>query len=137
MRVLREIAEAIGRSLKIPVVAKSPEEAAGHFGWLAFFAGMDAPASSALTQQRLGWRPTGVGLISDLDRPKYSEARPQRNMARIDPHPRTQDTDSLEQIPQLAHVVRPVVLRQARGTCSSLGKLSAFDLLFAEPVSGA
>ena len=122
MRVLREIAEAIGRSLKIPVVAKSPEEAAGHFGWLAFFA---------------GWRPTGVGLISDLDRPKYSEARPQRNMARIDPHPRTQDTDSLEQIPQLAHVVRPVVLRQARGTCSSLGKLSAFDLLFAEPVSGA
>jgi nucleoside-diphosphate-sugar epimerase len=65
---VREIAEAIGRGLKVPVVSKSPEEAAGHFGWLAFFAGMDVPASSALTQQRLGWRPTQpTGLLADLD----------------------------------------------------------------------
>ena len=65
---LREIAEAIGRGLKIPVVSKSPEEAAGHFGWLGFFVGMDGPASSALTQQRLGWRPTQkTGMIEDLD----------------------------------------------------------------------
>jgi len=65
---VREIAEAIGRGLKIPVVAKSPEEAASHFGWLTFFAVMDAPASSVLTQQRLGWRPTQeTGLIADLD----------------------------------------------------------------------
>lgn len=65
---VREIAEAIGRGLKIPVVAMSPEEAVGHFGWLAFFAGMDLPASSALTQQRLGWRPIQKpGLIDDLD----------------------------------------------------------------------
>ena len=71
---LRAIAEAIGRGLKIPVVAKSPEEAAGHFGWLAFFAGMDAPASSALTQQRLGWHPTEQpGLIADLDEMRYFE----------------------------------------------------------------
>ena len=71
---LREIAAAIGRGLKIPVVAKSPEEAAGHFGWLAFFAGMDAPASSALTQQRLGWHPTEQpGLIADLDEMRYFE----------------------------------------------------------------
>jgi nucleoside-diphosphate-sugar epimerase len=66
---LREIAEAIGRGLKIPVVAKSPEEAAGHFGWMGLFAGMDLTASSALTQQRLGWRPTDKpGMIADLDR---------------------------------------------------------------------
>jgi nucleoside-diphosphate-sugar epimerase len=65
---LRKIAEAIGRGLKIPVVSKSPEEAAAHFGWLGFFAQMDGPASSALTQQRLGWRPTQkTGLIADLD----------------------------------------------------------------------
>jgi nucleoside-diphosphate-sugar epimerase len=64
---IREIAEAIGRVLKVPVVAKSPEEAADHFGWLGAFAGIDAPASSALTQQRLGWRPTGPGLIADLE----------------------------------------------------------------------
>src|SRR5271166_2600762 len=66
---LREIAEAIGRGLKVPVVSKSPEEAADHFGWLGFFVGGDAPASSAKTQERLGWRPTQTGLISDLDRP--------------------------------------------------------------------
>ncbi len=70
----REIAEAIGRGLKLPVVAKSPEEAAEHFGWLAAFVGFDMPASSALTQHRLGWRPTGPGLISDLDQMQYSQA---------------------------------------------------------------
>ena len=70
---LREIAEAIGRGLKVPVVAKSPEEAAQHFGFLAFFVGIDAPASSALTQQRLGWRPTGPGLIADLNAMNYFE----------------------------------------------------------------
>jgi len=65
---LREIAEAIGRGLNVPVVSKSPEEAAGHFGWMGSFAGGDAPASSVLTQERLGWRPTQQpGLIADLD----------------------------------------------------------------------
>ncbi|HST58035.1 MAG TPA: SDR family oxidoreductase [Longimicrobium sp.] len=66
---LREIAEVIGRGLGIPVVSLSPEGAAGHFGWLAFPAGMDAPASSALTQQRLGWQPAEQsGFIADLER---------------------------------------------------------------------
>jgi nucleoside-diphosphate-sugar epimerase len=66
---LREIAEAIGRGLKIPVVANSPEDAPGHFGWMSFFAGADLKASSALTQQRLGWHPTDrPGMIADLDR---------------------------------------------------------------------
>src|SRR5579862_1013981 len=64
----REIAAAIGRGLKVPVVAKRPEEAAEHFGWLGFFMGVDCPASSALTQERLGWRPTHGGMIADLDR---------------------------------------------------------------------
>jgi nucleoside-diphosphate-sugar epimerase len=71
---LREIAEAIGRGLKVPVVAKSPEEAGEHFGWLAAFVGFDIPASGALTQKRLGWRPTGPGLMSDLDHMQYFEA---------------------------------------------------------------
>ena len=72
----REIAEAIGRGLKVPVVSKSPEEAGEHFGWLGLFVGFDMPASSALTQERLGWRPTGAGLISDLDQMRYFEALP-------------------------------------------------------------
>jgi len=70
---LREIAEAIGRGLKIPVVAKSPEEAGAHFGWLSMFAGLDCPASSALTQEWLGWHPTPTlpGMIADLDQAKF------------------------------------------------------------------
>jgi nucleoside-diphosphate-sugar epimerase len=68
---MREIAEVIGRGLKLPVVSLSPEEAATHFGWLALFAGFDMPASSAITRQRLGWHPTGPGLIVDLEQMRY------------------------------------------------------------------
>ena len=67
----REIAEALGRGLKLPVVSVAPEEAQAHFGWMAIFAGLDMPASSALTQARLGWKPTGPTLIADLDEARY------------------------------------------------------------------
>ena len=65
---LRDIAEVIGKHLNVPVVSKSHEEAADHFGWLAHFAAFDIPASSQWTQEQLGWRPRGPGLISDLQR---------------------------------------------------------------------
>jgi nucleoside-diphosphate-sugar epimerase len=72
---VRDIADVIGRGLKVPVVALSPEEAAEHFGWLAPFAALDLPASSAQTQARLGWRPTGPGLIADLERMRWVAER--------------------------------------------------------------
>jgi nucleoside-diphosphate-sugar epimerase len=65
---VRDIAEAIGRGLNVPVTSKSSEEAAAHFGWLGMFVGRDLTGSSVQTQRRLGWRPTGPGLIADLDR---------------------------------------------------------------------
>ena len=65
---MRDIAEVIGRRLRLPVVAKSPVQAAEHFGWLGLFAGLDAPTSNALTRERLGWDPVGPGLIADLER---------------------------------------------------------------------
>ena len=71
---VREIAEVIGHGLKVPVVSLSPEEAAGHFGWLAAFAGLDFPASSAQTQARLGWHPNGPDLITDLKNMHYVSA---------------------------------------------------------------
>jgi nucleoside-diphosphate-sugar epimerase len=71
---LRDVAEVIGRGLKVPVVAMSPEEAAAHFGFFAMFAGRDLIVSSKLTQERLGWRPTGPGLIADLEQMRYVEA---------------------------------------------------------------
>ena len=64
---VREIAEAIGKGLKVPVVSMTQEEASKHFGFLGFFVGFDGLASSALTQQRLGWRPTHGGLLTDLE----------------------------------------------------------------------
>jgi len=71
---LRDIAEAIGRGLKVPVVSMSLEEAAAHFGWLGMFVGRDLTGSSVQTQRRLGWRPTGPRLITDLDRAHYFAA---------------------------------------------------------------
>ncbi len=68
---VRDIAEVIGQGLKVPVVALSPEEALGHFGWLAPFAGWDLPASSEQTKARLGWQPTGPGMIADLQQMHY------------------------------------------------------------------
>jgi nucleoside-diphosphate-sugar epimerase len=68
---LRDIAETIGRGLKVPVVSLTPEEASKHFGWLAAFIGWDIPASSAHTREKLGWTPTGPGLISDLENMRY------------------------------------------------------------------
>jgi nucleoside-diphosphate-sugar epimerase len=67
----REIAEALGRGLKLPVISLTPEDAPAHFGWLARFANLDMPASSAITQQQLGWHPTGPGLIADLNNMRY------------------------------------------------------------------
>jgi len=73
----REIAEVIGRRLNIPIVSKSPEEAADHFGWFAHFAALDCPASSVQTQEQLRWRPTQASLIPDIDQPSYFEANQQ------------------------------------------------------------
>ena len=67
----REIAEALGRGLNLPAVSITPEQAAAHFGWMAMFVGLDMPASSAQTQARLGWHPTGPTLIADLNEARY------------------------------------------------------------------
>lgn len=70
----RDIAEAIGHGLQVPVMSKSPEEAAAHFGWLGMFVGRDLIGSSVETQRRLEWRPSGPELIADLEQMRYSEA---------------------------------------------------------------
>ncbi len=69
-----EIAQVIGRRLNIPFVSKSPEEASDHFGWFAHFAALACPASSAQTQEQLGWLPTKASHIPDIDQPSYFEA---------------------------------------------------------------
>jgi nucleoside-diphosphate-sugar epimerase len=68
---IRDIAEVIGRHLDLPVASISAEDAGEHFTWLAGFLAVDAPASSVLTRELLGWQPTQPGLIADLDQGHY------------------------------------------------------------------
>jgi nucleoside-diphosphate-sugar epimerase len=70
---VREIAEAIGQGMKVPVVSITPEEAPAHFGWLAHFVGWDIAASSEQTRAQLGWNPTGPTLLNDLANMHYAE----------------------------------------------------------------
>jgi nucleoside-diphosphate-sugar epimerase len=65
---VKQMAEVLGRRLRVPVKSITPEEAPAHFGWLAMFAGRDLPASSELTRRKLGWEPVGPGIIADLER---------------------------------------------------------------------
>lgn len=67
----REIADVIGRRLKVPVVRKSPKEAQRHFGFIGPAVSIDNPTSSKLTRERLGWRPTHMGLLADLEQTDF------------------------------------------------------------------
>ncbi|KAF7976656.1 hypothetical protein HWV62_1226 [Athelia sp. TMB] len=62
----KEIAEAIGKGLEMPIVSKTPEEAGPAFGFLAFVLTSDNPTSNEKTREELGWRPEGPGLIADI-----------------------------------------------------------------------
>ena len=64
----REIAEALGRHLNLPAASLPAEEFAGMFGFLL---STDMPASSTITQELLGWKPTHPGLIEDIDQGHY------------------------------------------------------------------
>jgi hypothetical protein len=71
----RDIAVSIGRHLDMPAVSISPEQATQHFGWLGMVFGADIPATSTLTRQLLGWQPVHPGLLEDLDKGHYFDAR--------------------------------------------------------------
>ncbi len=68
---MREIADALGKGLNVPVTSIAPEQAAEHFGVFGHFAGLDMPASSEKTREVLGWQPNGPGLIEDLMNMQY------------------------------------------------------------------
>jgi nucleoside-diphosphate-sugar epimerase len=65
---LKAMSETLGRRLRLPVKSISPQEAQAHFGWLAMFASLDLAASSVQTRKKLGWQPTGPGMLDDLAR---------------------------------------------------------------------
>jgi nucleoside-diphosphate-sugar epimerase len=67
----RTIAEAIGRNLGVPAQSIAPDDVMAHFGWLGMFFSFDIPTSSALTQAKYGWTPSGPTLLEDLDGGAY------------------------------------------------------------------
>lgn len=67
----REIAAVIARRLGVPLVGKTPEEAPGHFGWMAAFAGLEMAASGARTREALGWAPRQASLLEDMEKSGY------------------------------------------------------------------
>ena len=67
----RIIAESIGKGLNVPAISKSPEEAQNHFTWFTHFASMNCQASSEQTRTTLGWKPTGITLMDDLNSGTY------------------------------------------------------------------
>jgi len=67
----REIAEAMASQLGIPTASVSPADAPEHFSFLGHFAGMDSPATAAVTRALLGWEPTGPSLLDDLKQEYY------------------------------------------------------------------
>jgi nucleoside-diphosphate-sugar epimerase len=72
---VRDIAAAIGRHLGVPLIAVPAERALEHFGWLGAFFSLDVPASSTITRELLGWRPTRQGLLEDLEQGHYFAGR--------------------------------------------------------------
>ena len=70
---MREIAETIAHGMGVPARSVAPDDVKEFFGWMSMFAGIDIVASSAITRERLGWNPTGSGLISDLEAMDYGK----------------------------------------------------------------
>jgi nucleoside-diphosphate-sugar epimerase len=69
----REIAEAIGSRLGLPV-ASVPEDVLmlpGYFGMFTNLVAMSFPASNVITRQTLGWEPAQPSLLTDLDNGNY------------------------------------------------------------------
>jgi nucleoside-diphosphate-sugar epimerase len=66
-----QIAEVMGRQLALPTVSVPPTAAPEHFAPLGHFVALDSPASAAVTRELLGWKPTGPGLLEDLEQGHY------------------------------------------------------------------
>lgn len=62
----RDIAAALAAHLGLPTVSVPPDDVAEHFGWIGRFFAADVAASSARTQELLGWTPTGPTLFEDI-----------------------------------------------------------------------
>jgi nucleoside-diphosphate-sugar epimerase len=70
----REIAEAIGEALDVPVTSVAPDDAVAHFGFIGGFFAMDLSATSTRTRELLGWSPSEPTLLEDIKAGAYTGA---------------------------------------------------------------
>jgi nucleoside-diphosphate-sugar epimerase len=71
---LRQMAEAIGEALKLPVRSVSCEEAEARWGqFLTAFVQFENRASNGKAVQQLGWQPKGIDLLTDIRSGSYRE----------------------------------------------------------------
>ncbi|KAF2759202.1 putative oxidoreductase [Pseudovirgaria hyperparasitica] len=63
---IKDIAAEISKHLDVPLKGLTQDELQEHFGWIAFGVSADNPISSASTQERLGWTPTGPTALEDV-----------------------------------------------------------------------
>jgi nucleoside-diphosphate-sugar epimerase len=67
----KDIADAIGNGLGLPVVSKTGDAVGTHFGWMSHFAAIDCPSSSLKTREALGWESQQPGLLADIKNADY------------------------------------------------------------------
>ena len=58
--------QAIADRLDLPMKSLSKEEAAQHYGFIGVVMGLDTIVSDQITREKLGYEPTGPGLVEDL-----------------------------------------------------------------------
>ena len=68
---MREVAELIAAGLGVPVRSIPDDRAEEHFDWMAMFARLDNPTSSAVTRKLLDWTPTHPALAALLRTGSY------------------------------------------------------------------
>ncbi|MFI5912015.1 SDR family oxidoreductase [Dactylosporangium sp. NPDC051541] len=68
---IRAVAERIAARLGVPARSVTAEQIGEYVGFLAGFWGVDGPATAKVTRDRLGWTPTGPGLLADLEHGTY------------------------------------------------------------------
>ncbi|ACU04553.1 SDR family oxidoreductase [Pedobacter heparinus] len=64
---VKAIAELIAHKLKLPLVSLSGDDLTKHFEWMSGFISFDSPATNLVTQRQLGWKPTHIGLLEDME----------------------------------------------------------------------
>jgi len=62
----KTIAELIGKQLNLPVQSLSGEALVNHFNWMARFISFEGAATGFKTQEALGWKPTHIGLLENM-----------------------------------------------------------------------